>query len=182
MFKRFSVAEHVSSQSKVKQSEQRRIRNAIIEQYPTLAEGMDELLPKKELVVAKCQNHLNLILSGASPLFFNVRDGPYFPTLRLLHQFPDMLPQMQIDAGGIRFIISGAHVMAPGLTSAGGKIADVAEGDVVAVMAEGKQHALAVGIANFGADAIREMKRGAAIDCVHCLNDDLWLIKEMEGQ
>lgn len=32
------------------------------------------------------QNHLNLVVMNNVPLFFNVRDGPYMPTLRLLHQ------------------------------------------------------------------------------------------------
>ena len=32
------------------------------------------------------QNHLNLVLVNNVPLFFSVRDGPYMPTLRLLHQ------------------------------------------------------------------------------------------------
>ena len=32
------------------------------------------------------QNHLNLVLVNSVPLFFNIRDGPYMPTLRLLHQ------------------------------------------------------------------------------------------------
>jgi hypothetical protein len=32
------------------------------------------------------QNHLNLVVINNVPLFFNIRDGPYMPTLRLLHQ------------------------------------------------------------------------------------------------
>lgn len=32
------------------------------------------------------QNHLNLVVVNNVPLFFSVRDGPYMPTLRLLHQ------------------------------------------------------------------------------------------------
>lgn len=32
------------------------------------------------------QNHLNLVVVNNVPLFFNIRDGPYMPTLRLLHQ------------------------------------------------------------------------------------------------
>jgi predicted ribosome-associated RNA-binding protein Tma20 len=31
------------------------------------------------------QGHLNIILKDKTPVFFNVRDGPYFPTLRMLH-------------------------------------------------------------------------------------------------
>lgn len=36
--------------------------------------------------IACSQNHLNLVLVNNVPLFFNIRDGPYMPTLRLLHQ------------------------------------------------------------------------------------------------
>jgi hypothetical protein len=31
-------------------------------------------------------NHLNLVVVNNNILFFNIRDGPYFPTLRVLHQ------------------------------------------------------------------------------------------------
>lgn len=36
--------------------------------------------------------------------------------------------------------------MCPGLTSAGAKMTDVPKGTVVAIMAEGKEHALAIGV------------------------------------
>ena len=45
---------------------------------------------------------------------------------------------MQIDKGGIKFIINGANVMCPGLTSAGGKMDEVPENTVVGIYAEGK--------------------------------------------
>ena len=31
-------------------------------------------------------NHLNLVVVNSEVLFFNIRDGPYFPTLRVLHR------------------------------------------------------------------------------------------------
>jgi PUA domain protein len=37
---------------------------------------------------------------------------------------------MQVDKGGIKFILNGANVMAPGLTSPGGKMDDVPENTV----------------------------------------------------
>jgi PUA domain protein len=52
-------------------------------------------------------------------------DKELVPTLRTLHKYPCLLPKMQIDQGGIKFILNGAHVMAPGLTSPGGKMDDV---------------------------------------------------------
>ena len=32
---------------------------------------------------------------------------------------PNMLPKLQVDKGAIKFILSGANIMAPGLTSRG---------------------------------------------------------------
>lgn len=79
-------------------------------------------------------------------LFFKQRDGPWMPTLRLLHKFPFFLPMEQVDKGAIRFVLSGANIMCPGLTSPGASMTPVNKGEVVAIMAEGKQHALAIGI------------------------------------
>lgn len=31
-------------------------------------------------------DHIQVIALGDTPLFYNERDGPFFPTLRLLHQ------------------------------------------------------------------------------------------------
>lgn len=45
------------------------------------------------LFLSSCsQNHLNLVVVNNVPLFFNIRDGPYMPTLRLLHQCNFFLP------------------------------------------------------------------------------------------
>ena len=51
----------------------------------------------------------------------------------------------QVDAGAVKHILSGSHVMGPGLVSAGGKLPDdLAAGDAVLLMAEG--HTLPVAI------------------------------------
>ena len=47
-----------------------------------------------------------------------------------------------MDKGAIRFVLSGANIMCPGLTSPGASLnLETEEGDAVAVMAEGKSHA-----------------------------------------
>jgi len=136
---------------------------------------IDEIIPKKsQLFIAKCQNHLNLVVVQQMVIFFNERDGPYYPTLRLLHKYPDILPKMQVDRGAIRFVMSGAHIMCPGLTSAGGKMVDVPAETIVTITAEGKQHALAVGLTKLSTEEIRSVNKGIAIDNIHYLNDGLW--------
>ena len=124
------------------------------------------------------REHIEIVALQNDLLFFKQRDGPYIPTLRLLHkctltsylsicQFvslsvchsvclliysyiklitftvhmdivdlsiyssillficpldPFMLPRLQVDKGAIRFILSGANIMCPGLTSAGARM------------------------------------------------------------
>ncbi|KHN23339.1 Malignant T-cell-amplified sequence 1 like [Glycine soja] len=152
---RFS-GEDVSAQNQVKASVQRKIRQSIAEEYPGLEPVLDDILPKKSpLIVAKCQNHLNLVLVNNVPLFFSVRDGPYMPTLRLLHQYPNIMKKLQVDRGAIRFVLAGANIMCPGLTSPGGVLdEDVGAECPVAIMAEGKQHALAIGFTKMSAKDI----------------------------
>ncbi len=60
---------------------------------------------------------------------------------------PDILPRVQVDRGAIKFVMSGANIMCPGLTSPGGSLPTELPADsIVAVNAEGKTLALAVGL------------------------------------
>ncbi|KAK9215619.1 hypothetical protein WN944_007624 [Citrus x changshan-huyou] len=169
-------AEEVSAQNQVKASVQRKIRQSIADEYPGLEPVLDDLLPKKSpLIVAKCQNHLNLVLVNNVPLFFNIRDGPYMPTLRLLHQYPNIMKKLQVDRGAIKFVLSGANIMCPGLTSPGGSLdEEVGAETPVAIMAEGKQHALAIGFTKMSAKDIKAINKGIGVDNMHYLNDGLW--------
>ncbi|GAQ85203.1 pseudouridine synthase and archaeosine transglycosylase (PUA) domain-containing protein [Klebsormidium nitens] len=175
MFKKFTH-EEVSGQNQVKSSVQRKIRQSIADQYPLLEPVLDDLLPKKEpLIVAKCQNHLNLVVINNVPLFFNIRDGPYMPTLRLLHQYPTVMKRVRVDRGAIKFVLSGANIMCPGLTSKGGALEDEVDAEQpVAIHAEGKELALAIGMTKMSTGDIAKINKGIGVDNIHYLNDGLW--------
>lgn len=65
--------------------------------------------------------------------------------------------------------------MCPGFTSAGGRIPEGLEiGEPVAIYAEGKEHALAIGITKMTGDDIRKVNKGIAVETVHYLMDGLW--------
>ena len=153
-----------------------RRRSACLEQFPSLEPHIEDLLPKKkDLIICKCQDHITLVLDPAGePIFFQSRTGPYIPTLRLLHRFPDVLPKFTVDRGAIRFVLSGANIMAPGLTSAGGSMDTVEGTTVVGVFAEGKEHALAIGVATMATEQILKENKGIAVENTHWLKDDLW--------
>ncbi|KAI8823452.1 PUA-like domain-containing protein [Fimicolochytrium jonesii] len=176
MFRKFNPREDISGKSKVKSSVQRAIRSKILEQYPALNPYADELLPKKEpLILIKCHDRVNIVMQNDEVLFFNHHDGPYYPTLKLLHKYPDIMTKVQIDRGAIKFVLSGANIMCPGLTSKGGRLGDDLEVDApVAVLAEGKEHALALGVMKMSSKEIKSVNKGHGIDLVHYLNDGLW--------
>ena len=88
---------------------------------------------------------------------------------------PEIMPRLRVDKGAIRFVFAGANIMCPGLTSAGATIHDeVGEETPVAIYAEGKTHALAVGLTKMSTADMRSLNKGHGVETLHCLNDGLW--------
>lgn len=50
---------------------------------------------------------------------------------QILFLDPFFLPMQQVDKGAIRFVLSGANIMCPGLTSPGARMTEVPKGTVV---------------------------------------------------
>ncbi|KAL1979250.1 hypothetical protein VTN96DRAFT_6402 [Rasamsonia emersonii] len=167
------------ARSKVKSSVQRSLRSKLVETYPGFEPYIDEIIPKKaQLDAVKLPDRATLYTIDTNPLFFQPFDGPLIPHLRLLHAFPDALPRLRVDRGAIRFVLSGAALMAPGLTSPGGWLPDkehaLEAGQVVAVGAEGKEEICLVGPLKMGTEEMKEKKKGVVMDEGHYLGDGLW--------
>jgi len=154
----------------------RNIKKEVKQRYPQLNEILDEIFPKKHPVyLMKCSQHVTVIESRGFLWFWRISDGPLIPTLRCLHKFPELIPSVTVDKGAIRHVLKGSKIMSPGLTSKGGKVeGDMKKGEPVVVMAEGMKTALAVGVLEMDAEAIRTTKKGVAIDNILYLNDGLW--------
>lgn len=182
MFKKFEEGD-ISTTVQLKSSVQKSIKQKLVEQFPNLANHADVILPKKEqLRVAKCPDHIEILVNSlGTHLFYRQREGQYFPSLRLVHQFPDIAPTMQVDRGAIKFVLSGANIMCPGLTSPGGLVPDGIESEqVVTIMAEDKQYALAIGLTKMSGHDIKTINKGIAVESIHYLNDGLWRAKPVK--
>ena len=180
--------------AKVKSSVQRSLRQSLLTSFPLLAPYIDEVLPKKaSLESMKLPDRATLYVVDGHALFFEVDKGTHLlPHLRLVHRFPAAFPSVRIDRGAIRYVLSGATLMAPGLTSAGGRLpasrdADVegvdddgrwsrelAKGEPVVITAEGKTEACAVGVLVAGTKEVREKGKGPVVEEAHFLGDGLW--------
>mmetsp|Transcript_5750 Transcript_5750/g.5221 ORF Transcript_5750/g.5221 Transcript_5750/m.5221 type:complete len:126 (+) Transcript_5750:179-556(+) len=106
--------------------------------------------------------------------FIEIRDFPVLPTMMLLHQYPTMMPHMQCDKGAIKHILSGSDIMCQGLTSPGGKMDEVESEQVVAVMAEGKEHAMAIGYTLMSKKNIIKVNQDKCIQLLMYLGDGMW--------
>ncbi|KAH0603877.1 uncharacterized protein H6S33_007536 [Morchella sextelata] len=169
-----------TQKTKLKSSVQRALRTKITDQFPLLAPHIDELIPKKsQLDLIKAPDRISLYALGADILFFQHHDDALFPHLRVVHRFPQCFPTLQIDRGAIRFVLSGAQLMCPGLTSPGARLPEKGEeevraGTVVAIGAEGKGEACMVGLLKMDTEAIKSVNKGVGVETVHYLGDGLW--------
>mmetsp|Transcript_21864 Transcript_21864/g.37362 ORF Transcript_21864/g.37362 Transcript_21864/m.37362 type:complete len:183 (+) Transcript_21864:151-699(+) len=179
----FKKKPEFSNISQVKASVARGIRSSVIELYPLLEESgvMDLLMPKKEpVLLGKCEGFVQMVIINNVPLFFQERDGPWCPTLRVLHQYPDIMRKLRADKGAIKFVLSGANIMCPGLTSPGATMHDeFEEGEPVAIYAEGKEQAMAIGLVKMSTADMRSINKGIAVDNLHWLNDGLWKTEKL---
>ncbi|EGF99354.1 uncharacterized protein MELLADRAFT_40316 [Melampsora larici-populina 98AG31] len=191
-FFRFNVKEDLSSNTTLKSSSQRTIRLKLSTQMPYLLHPINQssetntttpnlLCPKKEsLNLLKCRDHVSILSCNGQLLFFQHFDGPYFPTLKILHKYPQLLPKVQVDRGAIKFVLAGANIMCPGLTSAGARLPnDLPINVPVAVHAEGKESACAIGFTQMSGEEMKKINKGVGVDNVHWLGDDLWCIDKI---
>lgn len=179
----------------VKASVQRAIKSQILESHPAIEpEILEDILPKKiPLVQYKVGSNLalycrvpflledgddgssNIRSTGQQPIFFQHRDGPILPTLRFVHQFPDLgWTSVTVDKGAIPFILGGANIMCPGLTNPGGVLPNLEANRGVIIMAEGKEHAIGVGTTKMSSEDIRSKNKGIGIEVAHYLGDGLF--------
>lgn len=142
-----------------------------------------------------------LYVLDSEPLFFSldISGGSQvlLPHLRLVHRYPSCFPSIRVDRGAIPFVLRGAALMAPGLTSKGGRLPEPKEGlgeeeqggdeegrwsrelekgEPVIVTAEGKEEACAVGVLVVGTKEVKEKGKGQVIEEAHFLGDGLWKV------
>lgn len=133
------------------------------------------LLPPPPYVnSSNSQDHVNLLISGDSKevLFFNHRDGPQYPTLRLLYKAGDFMTKVWVDAGAIKPLIGGADLMCRGIQA--DKLGDFPADTPVQIMAEGKELPFAIGISKLSSSAIKSADSGVGVEILHSLGDGLW--------
>uniref|UniRef100_A0A0R3X828 PUA domain-containing protein n=1 Tax=Hydatigena taeniaeformis TaxID=6205 RepID=A0A0R3X828_HYDTA len=175
---RFNEKENISSVNTAKNSVSKAIRSRVTENLEIAKDYLERILPRKEPLKLLNHDHIELFADPSGEvIFFRQRDGPFVPSLKLLHKYPFLLPQLQIDRGAIKHVLNGSNIMCPGLTSPGAKLCDVPANTVVAIMAEGKENAVAVGVTVLSTREMLDVNKNVGVETLHYLNDGLWQMK-----
>lgn len=179
MFKKFTK-EDVHSRSNIKSSVQRGLKTKFVSQFKDLEPVIDAIIPKKsQAILIKCEDKIQLYSIENEVVVFQHFDD-LIPALSIVHKYPQCFPRVQVDRGAIKFVLSGANIMCPGLTSAGAKLPEesLPEETIVTIYAEGKEHAMAVGKLIMSTDEIKSQNKGIGIELLHYLGDGLWNLTE----
>ncbi|MFA6460977.1 MAG: DUF1947 domain-containing protein [Candidatus Woesearchaeota archaeon] len=125
---------------------------------------------KKDLIELVETDVYKLVLVNKQPSFFYYNDK-LVPSLKLLQTRSELLKNVVVDMGAVKFMISGADVMRPG-------IKEIPEGlekdEVVVIVDQNNRKPLAVGVAQISGTEMQAAISGKVIKNIHYVGDELW--------
>lgn len=83
------------------------------------------------------------------------------------------MKKVTIDAGAIKFILSGADVMAPGIL-VNEELRSLEAEEYVLIFGEQRNYALAIGKCVQSGEEAASARKGVAINVFHVIGDGLW--------
>lgn len=153
----------------IKSSEIKLLKEEILKEHSK--DFVNQIFPKK------CQVELILTEKGDALYAINnvlklwKSSEGYIPVLTLLLENKVKLKTIIVDMGAVRFVVNGADIMRPGITEIDPQIK---KGELVKIVDEKNNRALAVGKAMFDAKEIEAKSLGKVIKNLHTITDNIW--------
>jgi len=130
-----------------------------------LAYGVS-LLNKKDFVQNTDDKFISV--NGEIEFFFN--EGQWIPSLKSIAK-NNFLKIVTVDMGAIKFIISGADIMKPGIVDTDPSIK---AGEYVVVVDVTNKKPICIGKALFSAKEINDFLQGRVVKNLHWVGDEIW--------
>lgn len=127
------------------------------------------LPPDAKVEVVETEEGNLILVNGEAALFKHGEE--YFPTVRGALKINADRRFITVDKGAIPFVAKGADVMRPGVVAfdEGTK-----RGELVIVNEETHRKALAIGIALWSGEELKNNKSGKCVKVIHHVGDELW--------
>lgn len=134
-----------------------------------LKTDVEQLLGTKPRIEVNETETTEIFIFNGKPLL--VRSGSeLFPTLAFEEVF-SFISRIVVDMGAVPYVCKGADVMAPGVVNIEGEFE---ENDLLLVVDECHGKPLAIGVALFNSQAMKNMGHGKIVKNVHHVGDELW--------
>ncbi|MFX1310246.1 MAG: DUF1947 domain-containing protein [Promethearchaeota archaeon] len=153
----------------IRKSELKPLKDEILKQYDQ--KFVDQIFPKKsnvEVIETEAGDTLYAINNVLK--LWKSKEG-YIPVLTLLLNNQVDLKTIIVDFGAVRYVANGADIMRPGITKIDPSIK---KGDIVRIIEETKNRALAVGKAMYDASEMEKKSSGKVIKNLHTIQDSVW--------
>lgn len=129
--------------------------------------GID-VLSKKDIVFNEDNR---VLLVNGEPDFF-MHEKKWVPTVKLMMKNPFMR-KIVVDMGAVRFVVSGADIMRPGIVSIE---PGILKDDYVLIIDATNKSPLAIGQVMFSSEEMQRFPSGRVIKTLHYVGDDIWKI------
>jgi len=154
----------IKNRHRLKNKDIRKLQNELKDIFN--AEFFDD---KSSVETGECEGIKILFVDGEPSFMFY--EGKLIFTLHGLNKFKPRQNFVVVDMGAVKFVTSGADVMAPGIVDAD---ENIVENDQVWICDENHHKPLAVGIAIMTGEEMKAGKNGKAIKTIHYVGDMLW--------
>ncbi|CAI5777722.1 eukaryotic translation initiation factor 2D isoform X1 [Podarcis lilfordi] len=176
----FAKAFRVKSNTAIKGSDRRKLRNDVAATFPTLtSEQLSEIVPnKEELNIIKLYAHkgdaLTVYANGRIPVLFEIEKRLY-PTVYTLWSHPHLLPAFSTWPPVLHKLAGGADLMLPGVVVPSYGLPQVDRGTLCAITLVGNSAPVAIGIATMStAEMVAAGMKGKGFTVLHTYMDHLW--------
>ncbi|MBE0511448.1 DUF1947 domain-containing protein [Candidatus Bathyarchaeota archaeon] len=144
-------------------------RKLLLDFSQRLKTDVEQLLGSKPRIEVNETEAAEIFILNGKPLLAR-SGGELFPTLAFEEVFP-FISRIVVDMGAVPYVCKGADVMAPGVVSVKGEFE---ENDLLLVVDERHSKPLAIGVALFNSQAVKNMKHGKIVKNIHHVGDKLW--------
>jgi len=131
------------------------------------------LFQSETVEILETSTNLSFYLVNKKPVLMEY-GGWVFPTLKGAIERPFPQRRVSVDAGAIPYVINGADVMRPGITSV---TPDIRAQAPIQVVDERHGKPLAIGIALLDAPQIGQSTAGKMCKNVHYVGDEIWNVE-----
>ena len=145
------------------------VKKFFLEVTGTLGTDIMQLLGQKTRVEVNETETAEIFIFNGRPLLAR-SNGMLFPTLSFEELFADF-PKIVVDMGAVPYVCKGADVMAPGVRTIKGNFE---ENGLILVVDERHGKPLAVGVALFSSEAMKNVSHGKTVKNLHYVGDKLW--------